>query len=175
MNIPMDAARARHDRRFFYPPRLKRVMVMLFSLALGLACLLALLAGAAGDSQKGTFFLMGAFAFFLGSAGLILFRLIKRRPVIVMDAGGMTVRLNSRKAERLDWDRIADLHLMSGPRMQVLTITHRPVQSHWTDKAAFWRRGARQPLGFTRIAIPSVCVAAPLKKVEAEIYRRVGL
>ncbi len=176
MDVLKASANARYERRVYYPPRLKKIVVALLCLAFGVASLLALLTGVAASSEQGTYILVGIFVFFLGCGGLIIFRLVKRQPVVVMDTNGLTVWLASRRPEHIGWERITDLHVLPGPRMQVLAITHRPPHSHWTDRATFWRRrGAQNHFGIANTAIPSVSVSTPLRKVEAEIRRRVPL
>ena len=174
MSISMSAARARQERRTYYPPRFRRIVRAFGCFVVTLISLWALITGSAGEGREITYALAGAFVFFGGASAIIVFRLRKRRPAVVMDAQGMTVRIGRGKPQFVDWDSITDFYLVRAPRMKMLAIAHRTGHAHWTDKAAFWR-GGDLPAGMSmgKVAIPSAAVAGSLRKLEGEIRRRV--
>jgi hypothetical protein len=174
MSISLSAARARQERRTWYPPRLRRIVRAFACFVVAIIILWALITGAAGTGEKITYALAGAFVFFGGASAIIVFRLRKRRPAVVMDSQGITVRAGRGRPQFVAWDSITDFYFVRAPGMKMLAIAHRTGHAHWTDRAAFWR-GGEMPPGMTmgKVAIPSGAVATSLKKLEAEIRRRV--
>lgn len=172
MGLPASAARARQERRVYYGRRLKWILLAFACLVLALAGLAALVAGlteGAGFAPLPA----AAFLFFGGSFAAIVWRLRRRRPVLVMDAEGLTIWLGSGRPEHVDWDAISEVHIFPAPRMQVLGIVHR-AHYRYGERTLFGRRAERH-LAAPELAIPSVSIAAPLRRVEAEIRRRVPL
>lgn len=173
MHLSPETGQARLERRVFYRPRVKKVLWALLCVLFGTSTVLALYSDIAAGNKNVAFVLAGLSLVFLVGGVAMLFRLRKRRPVVIMDPDGLTVVAGSRRMQHVSWDRITDLRIVPAPNMQVLTISHNAGHPHWMEKAAFWRRGGGAPSGFASVTIPSVSVAAPLKKVEAEIRRRV--
>lgn len=174
MSKVASAARARRKRRLYYPPRLGLFLKAVASLSLGTVILLELLADRAAQSASLTYFLLGAFVFFGGTGAILVYRIKHLRPTLALKHEGLTVRLGAGRSEHIAWEAITDVHICPAPSMHMLRIVRRTPAAHWTDKAAFWRHPVR-PAPLPELAVPSAGIAAPLKKVEAQIRRRVPL
>jgi len=168
------ALRARQKSRIYYPPRLKLYALGVACLTIAAALLWAVFVGTPGADTGIPYIQIAALLLFGGGGVGIMYRAMKRKPVLTMEPDGLTLWISSGHPEHVDWDSIADMAMIPAPGMQVLSITRRPMQSHWADRAVFWKRGDRSS-GSPEIAIPSVSVATPLRKVEAEIRRRTYL
>ena len=115
---------------------------------------------------------IGIVAFGLAAA-FLLRRLLVRRPVLVLDAGGLVDRASAAGAGRVPWDQVADVGVQTMGRIRVLSVVLRDPEGWLAAQPPLRRRtmAVNAKLLGTPVNVPLAAVDVPEAELVAAVDR----